>query len=443
MYSILHKHKGIAVAIISLATAGFFLWLFFTGGITNITSSQRCVVEVDSGCITLKDYRREMLKFSDILKNSQMEKFVKDQVLSNLIAQELLYQRSKSLGLVASDEEIVEIIKSDPTFYEGGLFSATKYRELLSRVGMTPEEYEDYLRRTIGIQKLLRLLTNGVYITEKELELNLLMDSTLLRGKLYLITPSDVKEKYSPTDKDLLEFYQKNKETFRRPEVKVLWIWKEKDKEKALSLYKDLKAGREVKGYQEYKLPEEDSKLGEAIKGEAQKLTLQDRVSLFKEGENYVVIYLREVLPPGYEDFEKVKEKVKERLIEEKSLVLAREKAEEALKALKEGKEPGLKSLNFSDTPAAQLSAVVSIDQKSLIKMLTSQERVFGPYSLKQGYGILLIEGRNYKDIKEEEKREILKDLISLKSQAVLSKYIEDLRKRSKIKINKELIGGN
>ena len=442
MYSILHKHKGITVAIISIATIGFFIWLFFTGGIADITSSQRCVVEVNSGCITLKDYRREMLKFSELLKNQQMEQMVKEQVLSNLIAQELLYQKAKSLNIVASDEELIEVIKSDPVFHEGGVFSASKYKELLSRIGMTPEEYEDYLRKAISIQKLIRFLTNGAYITEKELEINLIVDSTLLSGKLYLITPSDVKDKYSPTEKDLLDYYQKNIETFKRPEVRVLWIWKEKDKEKALALYKDLKAGREVKGFEEYRIPEDNPKLGETIKVEAQKLTLQDRISTFKDGENYVVLYLREILPPGYEDFERVKEKVREKLIEEKSQTLAKERAEEALKALREGKEPNLKSLNFSDTPAIQISAVIDVDQKDLIRMATSKEKVFGPYSLKQGYGILVIDTRNRKNIEEGEKKEILRDLLSLKSQAILSKYVENLEKNSKIKINRELIGG-
>ena len=315
MYSLLHRYKSITVAIIAVATGGFFLWLFFAGGLSDITSpSKRCVVEVNSGCVTIKDYRRELLRFSNLLQNPQMEKLVKDQVLSNLIAQELLYQKAKDLSLVASNEEVVEVIKSDPTFHEGDLFSASKYKEILSRNGMTPEEYEDYLRKAISIQKLLRLLTNGVYITEEEFKINLLADSTLLSGSLYLITPSDVKDRYTPTDQELLEYYQKNKELFKRQEGRVVRVWKEKDKEKALSIYKDLKAGKEVQGFQEFRLPEDIQKLGEAIRQEAQRLTLQDKASIFKEGEEYVVIYLKELLPSGYEDFDKVKEKVKGKL---------------------------------------------------------------------------------------------------------------------------------
>ncbi len=443
MYSLLHRYKSITVAIIAVATGGFFLWLFFAGGLSDITSpSKRCVVEVNSGCVTIKDYRRELLRFSNLLQNPQMEKLVKDQVLSNLIAQELLYQKAKDLSLVASNEEVVEVIKSDPTFHEGGLFSTSKYKEILSRNGMTPEEYEDYLRKAISIQKLLRLLTNGVYITEEEFKINLLADSTLLSGSLYLITPSDVKDRYTPTDQELLEYYQKNKELFKRQEGRVVRVWKEKDKEKALSIYKDLKAGKEVQGFQEFRLPEDIQKLGEAINKEAQRLTPQDRVSVFKEGEEYVVVYLKELLPTGYEDFEKVKEKVKEKLIEEKSQSFMLQKAQEVVKAIKEGKKPEVKALNFSQTPAMQLSAVININQKDLVNIVLSQEKVFGPYPLRQGYGVLFIESRSQKEIKKEEKQELFKDILSLKSQAILTRYIEYLEKNSKIKINKELLGG-
>ncbi len=443
MYSILHKHKNVTVAIIALATGGFFLWLFFAGSVRDITSpSKRCVAEVGSGCITLKDYRRELLRFSELLKNPQMEELIREQVLSNLIAQELLYQKAKSLSLIASDEEVVEVIKSDPSFQEGGLFSSSKYREVLSRIGMTPEEYEEYIRKLLSIQKLLSFLTNGVYLTEKELEINLLADSTLLSGSLYLITSADVSKDYKPTEQELLEYYQKNKELFKRPEGKVVWVWREKDKEKALSIYNNLKAGKEVEGYQEYKLPEDFQKMSGLLEKEAQRLTSQERVSITKEGEDYLVLYLKQVIPAGYEDFEKVKEKVREKLVEEKSLSLVEQKAQEVARLLKEGKKPQVRFLNFSDTPALQLNAVVNIDQKDMVRIVLSQDRVFGPYPLRQGYGVVLVEKRIKRELKPEEKEEAVKDILSLKSQAMLSQYVEYLKKNTKIRINKELLGG-
>lgn len=77
-----------------------------------------------------------------------------------------------------------------------------------------------------------------------------------------------------------------------------------------------------------------------------------------------------------------------------------------------------------------------------MVYIVLSQEKVFGPYPLRQGYGVLFIESRSQKEIKKEEKQELFKDILSLKSQAILTRYIEYLEKNSKIKINKELLGG-
>lgn len=443
MYSLLHRYKSITVAIIAVATGGFFLWLFFAGGVSDITTpSKRCVVEVGSGCVTLKDYRRELLRFSELLKNPQMEELVRDQVLSNLIAQELLYQKAKSISLIASDEEVVEVIKSDPSFQEGGLFSSSKYKEVLARIGLTPEEYEEYIRRALSIQKLLSFLNNGVYLSEKELEINLLADSVLLSGSLYIITPADVTQVYSPSEQEMLEYYQKNKELFKRPEGKILWVWREKDKEKALSIYNELKAGKEVQGYKEYRLPENQQDMGSLLQKESQKLTPQERLSITKDGEDYVVLYLKQVIPAGYEEFEKVKDKVRERLVEEKSQSVLFQKAQEVAKELREGGKPNVRALNFSDTPAMQFNAVANIEQKDIVRIVLSEEKVFGPFPLRQGYGVLLVEKRIKKELKPEEKEEAARDILSLKSQAMLTQYVEHLKKNTKIRINKELLGG-
>lgn len=443
MYSLLHKYKGITIGVISIASGAFFLWLFFYGGVRDITSpSKKCVAEVNSGCITLKDYRRELLRYSNLIQNQGMEKLIREQIIENLVAQELLYQKAKELSFIASDEEVVEVIKSDPSFQEGGIFTTSKYREVLSKIGLSPEEYEEYIRRMLSIQKLINFISNGVYISDRELEANYSAESTMLSGSLFLITSSDISQKYTPSEEELLSYYQKNKEFFKRPEGKLIKVWKVKEKDRASNLYNMLKTGKEPEGGQEVRLPEESSLLSQSLIKEVERLSQRERVSITKEGEEYVVLYLKEVLPAGYEEFQKVKDKVKERLLEEKAQSLLLERAKEVAKELKEGKRPTVKVLNFTDTPLSQLSAVLNVDRKDTSKILFSQERVFGPYPLKQGYGVLVIEKRTQRELKEEEKKEVMRDLISLKSETLLTRYVEGLKKGAKIRVNKELLGG-
>lgn len=443
MYTILHKHKSLTIAVITVATAGFFLWLFFAGGVSDIiTPSKRCVAEVGDGCITLRDYRRELQRYANLLQNQEMERLIQDQVLSNLIGQELLYQKAKSLSLLASDEEVIEVIKLDPSFSEGGVFSASKYKEIISRNGMTPEEYEDYIKKMLTIQKLINLISNASYLSEKEREVNLLIHSTYLRGKLYLVTLSEVSLDYKPSERELVEYYQKNRELFKRPEEKRVLVWREKDKERALAIYKGLKEGRQEANYQEITIPRDREKLSKVLNAEIERLGQEGRTSMTKEGEEYIVLYLKEVLPAGYEDFEKVKEKVREKVLEEKSSSLLLERAKKVAEELKQGKSSELKALSFSDTPVSQLSAVARVDSKDLVKIVFSEDKVFGPYPLRQGYGVLLVEERAKKVLEKDEEKELIRDILSLKSEALLTDYIEHLRKKTKIVVNKELIGG-
>ena len=62
-----------------------------------------------------------------------------------------------------------------------------------------------------------------------------------------------------------------------------------------------------------------------------------------------------------------------------------------------------------------------------------------GEVGRRFGYRVLIATG---KKSTKEEKQEVFRDILSLKSQAILTRYIEYLEKNSKIKINKELLGG-
>jgi len=442
MYALIQKHKTLVAFIVVLASGSFLLWLFFTGSIRDITSvGKKCVAEVNGSCITLREYRRELLRFSNI-QNKELEEIIKKQVIDNLITQELLYQKAKSLGYYASDEEVISVIKSDPTFQEGGSFSASKYKELLLRLGLVPEEYEDYIRRMLTIQKLLALIFNGVYISDKEKEINLAVQSTLLSGRLYILTPSDVELSYTPTQEEMLSFYEKNKELFKKPETKIIRVWKEKDKGKIEELYKSIKEGKIPQGYAEYMLPNDQSKLPEVINSEVQRLSEKDRISVSKSGDEYVLIYLYKIEPPGVKSFDEVKDQIKSILIERKKLSALKEKAQEVYKLLSEGKEVSTKYLSFSDTPANQIISVAKIRQDEIVRFLLSKEKVFGPYELAQGYGVFFITDRKRKAMKEDEAKKLTQDILNMKSDTMVNYLIEHLMKKSKIKVNEEVIKG-
>ncbi|MGC8852702.1 MAG: peptidyl-prolyl cis-trans isomerase, partial [Hydrogenobacter sp.] len=309
-------------------------------------------------------------------------------------------------------------------------------------LGLVPEEYEDYIRRMLTIQKLLALIFNGVYISDKEKEINLAVQSTLLSGRLYILTPSDMELSYTPTQEEMLSFYEKNKELFKKPETKIIRVWKEKDKGKIEELYKSIKEGKILQGYAEYVLPNDQSKLPEVINSEVQRLSEKNRISVSKSGDEYVLIYLYKIEPSGVKSFDEVKDQIKSILIERKKLSALKEKAQEVYKLLSEGKEVSTKYLSFSDTPANQIVNIAKIRQDEIVRFLLSKEKVFGPYELAQGYGVFFITDRKRKVMKEDEAKKLTQDILNMKSDTMVNYLIEHLMKKSKIKVNEEVIKG-
>ena len=441
MYSLVYKNKKFVAGVIGLVSLSFLVWLLWVGGVGDIANiGQNCVAKVDGSCITLRDYRRELLRYGDLLQNKDMEQLLREQVLESLIVQELLYTKAKKLGFLASNQEVIDLIKSDPSFQENGIFSISKYKESLARLGLEPAEYEEYIRKILTIQKLLNLIGNAVYLTPKEEEVNLLSQSFEIGGRIYIINPEDVP--VSVSEKEILDFYTQNRENFKREPTKVVRLWIEKDKQKAEEIYRALRNGQEVPNFREFKLPQQKGEFPAELREELNRLSPTDPISLVKTGEGYAIVFLFKEEIGGYKSLEEAKAEIEKTLKEKKAQEQVKSLAEKVKEDLKQGKDVSYKFFEFSKTPALQLLSVMKLGEKDLFEILLSKERVFGPYPLLKGYGVLVVQERSKKEIDQRQRAEFIKDLLSLKKDATINYYIESLRKGAKVKINRELIGG-
>jgi Formiminotransferase domain. len=395
---------------------------------------------VDGSGITLRDYRRELLRYGDLVQNKDMERLLREQVLESLIVQELLYTKAKRLGFLASNQEVIDLIKSDPSFQENGIFSTSKYKESLARLGLEPAEYEEYIRKILTIQKLLNLIGNAVYLTPREEEINLLSQSFEISGRLYMINPENVP--VSVSEKEILDFYTQNRESFKREPTKVVRLWIEKDKQKAEEIYRALRNRQELPNFKEFKLPQQEGEFPAGLKEELNRLSPTDPISLVKTGEGYAIVFLFKEETGGYKSMEEVKAQIVKTLKEKKAQEQVKSLVEKVKEDLKQGKDVSYKFFEFSKTPALQLLSVMKLGEKDLFEVLLSKEKVFGPYPLLKGYGVLVVQQRSKKEIDQRQRAEFIKDILSLKKDATINYYIESLRKGAKVKINRELIGG-
>jgi len=341
-----------------------------------------------------------------------------------------------SVGVVASDREVADLIKKDPQFQEGGKFSFKLYAETMERIGLTPVEYEAYLKKSLTIRKLFALLEKGTYLSSKEIEFQESILSARFSGRAYLIGASSVNLRYKPTLEELKEFYSKNAERFSIPPVKKFRVWEVESKERAHSIYRELKKGKVPEGgniFAEKDLPPD-------LKDAVRNIKVTEPFTLTKVKGKYYLIYLEESSPSRVKSFEEAKGEVERLLLEEKRAKLVEKKAQEIKELLSKGKEVGHKYIRFDNSTTEEFVTLFKIQGDEVLRLVFSKDRVFGPYRTAGGYAVVYIERRRF-DKKDVKNRDKLRDsLLTAKLDSLASLFVEKLSKEADIQINEEYL---
>jgi peptidyl-prolyl cis-trans isomerase D len=114
----------------------------------------------------LEQYRRQFGNDLDqkLLKTLDLKK----QALNQLIDRRLLLQAADRLNLHVTDRAIVDAIQNIEAFQENGQFVPGRYQRLLAINRMTPEIFEENMRRDVLVQKTQGFILGGAKVSEAE-----------------------------------------------------------------------------------------------------------------------------------------------------------------------------------------------------------------------------------------------------------------------------------
>lgn len=153
------------------------------------------------------------------------EKMIKQQVLSQLVAQEVKVQAAWDNGMRVSDEQLASIIRSIDAFKEDGKFSQSKYEQLLRNQNMTPGIFESRVRRDILSNQFESGYRHTAFVTKAETD-NLLRLQKQKRTVGYLqVAIAPFIKAAEVSDEEVQDYYNNNQQRFMQPEqVKVDYL---------------------------------------------------------------------------------------------------------------------------------------------------------------------------------------------------------------------------
>ncbi len=147
------------------------------------------------------------------LSNDVIESIVKE----SIILKELYSQSAVKVGLNMDDKKLNSLIRNDPSFYNDDSFDIDLFRGFLSRLGMTPDSFKEYVKSRYLAVDLQTILNKDInfsndYIRQFIEANNQTRDITFTK---VLLTEEAMKENI--TEEEVSQYYENNKFLYISP----------------------------------------------------------------------------------------------------------------------------------------------------------------------------------------------------------------------------------
>ena len=111
--------------------------------------SNNSILSINDKSISQGEFAIEYGRIESEVSESGQEfstEIIENITKENIIYKELLAQSAKKVGLNIDDKKLNTIIRNDQSFYNDNSFDIDLFRGFLSRLGMTPESFKEYIK---------------------------------------------------------------------------------------------------------------------------------------------------------------------------------------------------------------------------------------------------------------------------------------------------------
>jgi peptidyl-prolyl cis-trans isomerase D len=219
---------GWAVKILmGVLIASFMMW-----GVTDFlrVAPDSAVAEVGDREISVRDFQLAFQRqvqnlqqrFGPTFTSEQARQFGLDtQTLQQMVGQALFDNVVDDLELTASDDQVAEAIRTNPSFQgEVGGFDRFRYDEVLRSNGYTEATYVEVMRRQMSRQQLLDSLIGGLVAPKSLVNAYYTFQSEKRKIETLTIPYADMTDIADPTDGDISEYHSAHNDEFMAPEYR-------------------------------------------------------------------------------------------------------------------------------------------------------------------------------------------------------------------------------
>ncbi len=210
------------------AAFGIIILVFVFWGIGNMRNSgpSGVLATVNGQPLLMYDfansYRRAeeniRLRNPGLTSEQLIQLGLKQQVLQQMVADELLRQEAQRAGVVVTPVELRQLIERIPVFHnEAGKFDPEVYKRVLKAQKTSPGRYEEQVRRDLLDRKLRENVTAGAFISEDEARglFNFTREKRVISYVPFAL--ADYMDKVSPGEDEIKAAYESNRASYTVP----------------------------------------------------------------------------------------------------------------------------------------------------------------------------------------------------------------------------------
>lgn len=458
MLRFMRKH---ATSFMIKALFGVIIIVFIFWGVGTFRERDKVIAEVGPYKIYhteyVETYRRLLNIYKMIYKENLDENLLnslklKEKAVDELIDKYILLITARKMGLKVYDKELNEHITSMNAFKRNGKFDQKLYEEQLRRYNLDPKKFEESERINILTARLMNvLIDNGIFLSEEELWKAYVNEKGQIDLYYTVIDPVDFLSTVKVSDKELEDLYEKEKASFRSENVYSLKyvVIDERSKLKDDEAYLEIIKTKDFEGYAK-KHGLEIIEIAQIKEGDLinkfKHLNIKERFKGLKKGEitlpvrhesrSYIfkVVNIEEGKP-----VEKalVLQQLRERIAYSKAKENAKIAAQDKIsrKDIKPSKNTGFIRRNVTSIPNI---GEIPPEHRGIFSLSEKEPLYNKPVEIGGKYYIFYFKDERHPDKKEWEKeKELFKRFIQAKKgEEFLKSFIDEMKKKEKIKIN-------